>query len=141
MKRDYHEVLGVTQDADQLEIRRAFRRLAMAHHPDVKPGDQACEARFKEGAEAYGVVSDPRRRAAYDREGFDGLRGFSMPDFTDAPVDALFTAFFGPSAFGIPLHPYAAMRIAAELRRSQEKGIETSPAGAEAPQHSGSASG
>lgn len=141
VKRDYYEVLGVGRDADQLEIKRAFRRLAMACHPDVKPSDPGCEARFKEGAEAYGVLSDPRRRAAYDREGFDGLSGFSMPEVTDVPADALFTALFGPCAFGIPLHPYAAMRIAAELRRNQEKRTETSSAGAEALEHPGSASG
>jgi len=82
----------------------------------VRPGDPACEARFKEGAEAYGVLSDLQRRAAYDRDGFDGLTGFPMPDFAGVPVDALFTALFGPSAFGIPLHPYAAMRIANALR-------------------------
>ena len=75
----------------------------------------ACEARFKEGAEAYEVLSDPRRRAAYDRKGFDGLRGLPMTDFAGTSLDELFTAYFGPSAFGVPLHPYTAMRIARAL--------------------------
>lgn len=66
VKRDHYDILGVPRDSDQVEIRRAFRRLAMTCHPDVKPGDSACEARCKEAAEAYEVLRDPRKRAAYD---------------------------------------------------------------------------
>lgn len=115
MKRDYYAVLGVARDEGEVEIKKAFRRLALACHPDIKPGGPACEARFKEGAEAYEVLSDPCRRAAYDREGFDGLRGLPMTDFAGTSMDELFRAFFGPSAFGVPLHPYTARRIARAL--------------------------
>jgi len=72
-KRDYYEILGVSRDADEREFKRAYRKRAMAFHPDRNPGDAAAEARFKEAAEAYEVLSDPERRRIYDRFGHDGL--------------------------------------------------------------------
>ena len=71
-KRDYYEVLGVARDADELELKRAFRDLARKFHPDVNPGQHA-EDRFKEANEAYAVLSDPQTRARYDRHGFAGV--------------------------------------------------------------------
>src|SRR5665647_671823 len=95
MKRDYYDVLGVGRDADQSEIKTAFRKLARECHPDVNPGDAECEAQFKEAAEAYEVISDPDTRAAYDRYGFDGLRGRQMTDFEHVGFNDLFSTFFG----------------------------------------------
>ncbi len=68
-KRDYYDVLGVSRGASAEELKKAFRRLAMKYHPDRNPGDQSCEAHFKEAKEAYDVLGDPQKRALYDRHG------------------------------------------------------------------------
>lgn len=99
MKRDYYEVLGVPRDADAQTIKKAFRRLARQCHPDVNPDDPDCEARFKELAEAYEVLSDPESRAAYDRYGFEGLRGRPLTDFEHISFTDLFNTFFGGGLF------------------------------------------
>jgi molecular chaperone DnaJ len=106
VKRDYYEILGVRRDASQEDLKRAFRRLAMQHHPDRNPGDPAAAERFKEINEAYAVLSDPEKRRAYDRfghagvgqagvgqggPGFGGFEGFGFGD--------IFESFFG-DAFG-----------------------------------------
>ena len=72
-KRDYYEVLGVDKDVDADGLKKAYRRLAMKNHPDRNPGDSAAEERFKEGKEAYEVLSDPNKRATYDQFGHAGL--------------------------------------------------------------------
>src|SRR5437764_2996698 len=97
MPRDYYEVLGVARDAGDNEIKKAFRRLARELHPDVNSDDPDAEAKFKEAAEAYEVLSDTDRRATYDRYGHEGLRsGGYAPNF-DAfgSVADIFDAFFG----------------------------------------------
>ncbi len=79
VQRDYYEVLGVPHDADQKAIKDAFRRLALKYHPDRNKSPDA-EERFKEIAEAYAVLSDPSKRAQYDRRGFAGVADFSAED-------------------------------------------------------------
>ncbi len=74
-KRDYYEVLGVSRDASEKELKKAYRALAMKYHPDRNEGDAKSEAHFKEAAEAYEVLSDSEKRSLYDRFGHDGLRG------------------------------------------------------------------
>jgi molecular chaperone DnaJ len=74
-KRDYYEVLGVARDADEATVKKAYRRLAMKHHPDRNPGNPESEASFKEAKEAYEVLCDTDKRAAYDRFGHAGLSG------------------------------------------------------------------
>jgi molecular chaperone DnaJ len=99
--RDPYEVLGVARDADETEIKKAFRKLARELHPDVNKHDPDAEEKFKEAAEAYEILSDSERRATYDRYGHDGLRsgGFS-PNFEGfGSISDLFDAFFG-GAFG-----------------------------------------
>ena len=68
-KRDYYDVLGVEKNADDKAIKAAFRKLAMANHPDRNQGDNAAEDRFREANEAYDILKDPQKRAAYDRMG------------------------------------------------------------------------
>ena len=68
-KRDYYEVLGVSRECTEVELKAAFRELAMQHHPDRNPGDNECEHKFKEINEAYDVLKDGDKRAAYDRFG------------------------------------------------------------------------
>jgi curved DNA-binding protein len=70
--KDYYEILGVPRNASDKDIRRAYRRLARQHHPDVNPGDKRAEAKFKQIGEAYSVLSDAEKRAQYDRSGHLG---------------------------------------------------------------------
>ena len=73
--RDFYEILGVGRDADVATIKKAYRQAARRYHPDKNPGDREAEERFKEAAEAYAVLSDPQKRALYDRFGRGGLGG------------------------------------------------------------------
>ena len=72
-KRDYYEVLGVAKNASEADIKKAYRRLAMKHHPDRNPDDKSAEARFKEANEAYEILTDAQKRAAYDQFGHAGV--------------------------------------------------------------------
>ena len=102
-KRDYYEVLGVERTATEAELKKAYRRLAMKHHPDRNPEDAESEARFKETKEAYEVLSDSRKRAAYDQFGHAGVDnsaggggGFSGGDaFSDIFGDVFGDIFGG----------------------------------------------
>jgi molecular chaperone DnaJ len=98
-QRDYYEVLGVERAADAEEIKRAYRRAAMKHHPDRNPGDSAAEKSFKEAAEAYEVLSDVEKRKIYDQYGHDGLKrgtgggGPAVHDFGRMNVEDIFSMF------------------------------------------------
>jgi molecular chaperone DnaJ len=72
-KRDYYEILGLSRTATEIEIKSAYRKLAMQHHPDRNPGDHAAEEKFKEAAEAYAILADADKRSAYDRFGHAGV--------------------------------------------------------------------
>ena len=74
-KADYYEVLGVSRDASEQELKSAYRKLALKYHPDRNPGDHAAEEKFKEASEAYQVLCDADKRAAYDRFGHAGISG------------------------------------------------------------------
>ena len=76
-KRDYYEVLGVSRDADDAALKKAYRALAKKYHPDANPGDQAAADKFKEASEAYSVLSDPEKRRQYDQFGQRGLGGWA----------------------------------------------------------------
>jgi molecular chaperone DnaJ len=85
-KRDYYEILGIGRDADDQQVKSAYRKLALQHHPDRNPENPEAEERFKEAAEAYSVLSDAQKRAAYDRYGHAGLQstqGFDPGTFSD----------------------------------------------------------
>ena len=74
-KRDYYEVLGVSKDVSQQDLKKAYRRLAMKYHPDRNPDDEEALAKFKEAKEAYEVLADEQKRAAYDQFGHAGVNG------------------------------------------------------------------
>src|SRR5690606_7260523 len=74
-KRDYYEVLGVSRNASADEIKKSYRKIALQYHPDRNPGDKEAEERFKEAAEAYDVLSNPDKKAQYDRFGHAGVGG------------------------------------------------------------------
>ena len=102
MRRDPYEVLGVARDAGDADVKKAFRGLARELHPDVNRHDPEAEEKFKEAAEAYEILSDPERRATYDRYGFEGLdsRGFDSAAHGFGSFADIFDAFFGGDPFG-----------------------------------------
>src|SRR4051812_14117133 len=100
--RDPYEVLGVQRSAGEAEIKKAFRRLARELHPDVNTEDPQAEEKFKEAAEAYEILSDPERRATFDRYGHEGLRSGGWAPSYDSfgSLSDLFDAFFGGGGGG-----------------------------------------
>src|SRR5512136_1163403 len=91
-KRDYYEILGVSRNASQEEIKKAYRKLALKYHPDRNPNNKEAEEKFKEAAEAYEVLSDENKRSRYDQYGHEGLRAGS--DFhTYTNFDDIFRHF------------------------------------------------
>lgn len=109
MKKDYYEILSVSRSVPAEDIKKAYRKCALAHHPDRNPGDKKSEDRFKEATEAYQVLADPQKRALYDQYGHEGVNvgsggaaGFSGGGFADI-FEGIFEDFFsagGSSASG-----------------------------------------
>ncbi|APR04890.1 molecular chaperone DnaJ [Thauera chlorobenzoica] len=133
-KRDYYEVLGVNRDASDDEIKKAYRKLAMKHHPDRNPDNKGAEEKFKEAKEAYEMLSDPQKKAAYDRYGHAGVdpsmgagpgaQGFD--GFSDAFGD-IFGDLFGAGRGGSRSNVYRG----ADLRYNLEITLEEAARGAE----------
>jgi len=109
MSKNYYDILGVSQDASQEELKKAYRKIALKYHPDKNPGNKEAEEKFKQAAEAYAVLSDKEKRSRYDQFGEDGLKnsgfsgfgggGMSMEDIFSQFSD-IFGGAFGGSPFG-----------------------------------------
>ncbi|MDH3235619.1 MAG: molecular chaperone DnaJ [Alphaproteobacteria bacterium] len=128
-KRDYYEVLGVSRTASSDEIKKAYRRLAMKHHPDRNKDDQSAEGKFKEAKEAYEALSDADRRATYDRFGHEGLRtgtagagGFGAEGFGDIFGD-VFGDIFGGGARQRGRQVFRGADLGYELHLDLEKAV------------------
>ncbi|MBQ2951624.1 MAG: molecular chaperone DnaJ [Prevotella sp.] len=104
-KRDYYEVLGVSKDASEDEIKKAYRKIAIKYHPDRNPGNKEAEEKFKEAAEAYDVLHDAQKRQQYDQFGFNGpgaggFGGFSGASMNMDDIFSMFGDIFGGRAGG-----------------------------------------
>ncbi|MCR4956995.1 MAG: molecular chaperone DnaJ [Prevotella sp.] len=105
-KRDYYEVLGVAKTASEDEIKKAYRQIAIKYHPDRNPGDKQAEEKFKEAAEAYNVLHDPKKRQQYDQFGFagpmggGGFDGFGGASMNMDDIFSMFGDIFGGHGFG-----------------------------------------
>ena len=126
-KKDYYEVLGINRDASEEEIKKAFKKLAMKHHPDRNPDNPKAEEHFKEAKEAYEVLSDDQKRGAYDAYGHAGVEqgaggagaGFGGAGFGDAFGD-IFGDIFGQARGGQRNNVYRG----ADLRYNMEISLE-----------------
>ena len=133
-KRDYYEVLGVSQTATEQEIKGAYRRLAVKHHPDKNPGDAGAEDKFKEAAEAYSILSDAEQRRRYDRFGHAGVSssagagGWGAPGF--GGIEDILGDLFGfGDVFGARGGRRTAAQRGADLRYDLEISLEDAAAG------------
>lgn len=129
-KRDYYEVLGVAKDAAEADIKKAYRRLAMKHHPDRNPDNPEAESSFKEGKEAYEVLSDGDKRAAYDRFGHAGVSGaqggaggFSAGDAFSDLFGEVFGDIFGAGRRGGRNQVFRGADLRYELELSLEQAV------------------
>lgn len=132
-QRDYYEVLGVSKNADEAELKKAYRRLAMKYHPDRNEGDEAAEIKFKEAKEAHDVLSDPQKRAAYDQFGHAGVSnsagaggsGAAGAGFGDI-FDSVFGDIFGGGGGG---RGGSRVHRGADLQYNLELSLEDAVAG------------
>ncbi|MEM7611920.1 MAG: molecular chaperone DnaJ [Pseudomonadota bacterium] len=143
-KRDYYEVLGVSKTAEAAELKKAYRRLAMKHHPDRNPDDEAAEARFKEAKEAYEVLSDADKRAAYDQFGHAGVSnsasggqgGFSGAEsFSDVFGDVFGDIFGGARRGGGGRQVFRGADLRYDLEMSLEDAIRGESTNLEIPSY------
>ncbi len=101
MKRDYYEILGVDRNVSAPDLKKAFKRLAIKYHPDKNPGNAEAEAKFKEAAEAYEVLSDQEKRQTYDQFGHQGVNSnFGQSGFQNVDINDIFNNIFGDEIFG-----------------------------------------
>ncbi len=126
-QRDYYEILGIDRSASDADLKKAFRRLAMKHHPDRNPDDSETEKLFKEAKEAYEVLSSPDKRAAYDQFGHAGVNqsaggGFGGGGFGDAFSDIFGDIFGGGGG-------RSRVRKGADLQYNLELSLEDAVAG------------
>ncbi|MEQ1765198.1 MAG: molecular chaperone DnaJ [Pyrinomonadaceae bacterium] len=122
-KRDYYEVLGVTKTATEVEIKKAYRQMAVQHHPDKNPGDAVAEEKFKECAEAYAVLSDSEKRAQYDRFGHGGMGGGGFdPGFSN--IEDIFDLFGFGDMFGGRQRTRSRVQRGSDLRYDLEITLE-----------------
>ncbi len=129
-KRDYYEVLGVSRTATEAEIKRAYRTLAVKHHPDKNPGDTPSEEKFKECAEAYAVLSDAQKRAQYDRFGHSGMGGAGFdPGFSN--IEDIFDLFGFGDMFGSRGTRRTTVQRGSDLRYDLEISLEEAASGKE----------
>ncbi len=136
-RQDYYELLGVSRDASEADLKKAYRRLAMKHHPDRNPGDTVAEEKFKEAKEAFEILGDSQKRAAYDRFGHDGVSnsasggaggfGGGGADFSDIFGD-VFGDIFGGGGGG---RSRSRARSGSDLQYNLELTLEESVAGLE----------
>lgn len=124
MKRDYYEILGVDKSADETTIKKAYRKVAMQYHPDRNPGDKAAEDKFKEAAEAYEVLSDPDKKARYDRYGHAGVEnmggGYSGGGMNMEDIFSHFGDIFGDS--GSPFESFFGGQGGSRSRSGGQRG-------------------
>ena len=122
-KKDYYEILGISRSATEVEIKRAYRTLAVQHHPDKNPNDPHAEERFKECAEAYAVLSDSQKRAQYDRFGHAGMGGGGFdPGFTN--IEDIFDLFGFGDMFGSRGRTRTTVQRGSDLRYDLEITLE-----------------
>jgi len=129
-KRDYYEILSVTRTSTDVEIKKAYRALAVQHHPDKNPDDPKSEEKFKEAAEAYSVLSDPQKRAAYDRFGHQGVGAGSAgfdPGFSN--IEDIFDIFGFGDMFGQQGKRRTTVQRGSDLRYDLEISLEDAATG------------
>jgi molecular chaperone DnaJ len=132
-KRDYYEILGVGKDTDAKDIKKAYRKMAMKHHPDRNPGDKEAEAKFKELSEAYEVLSDDQKRGAYDQYGHEGVNsqggfgGGQHGSFSDIFGDVFGDIFGGGGGGG----RRSSVQRGSDLRYDLELSLEEAVRGVE----------
>ncbi len=128
-KRDYYEILGVNRDSSEEDIKKAYRKLAMKHHPDRNPDNPKSEEHFKEAKEAYEILADSKKRAAYDQHGHAGvdpnMGGAGAQGFSDAFGD-IFGDLFGGRGGQANVYRGADLRYNLEISLEQAaRGTET----------------